>query len=85
MDKFQKELALQVETLDKMAVEQPLLFLQEAGTACDVYTKQMRRMSKGLRSLTVGPASVYQLWLGEYMPKIDKIKITFHLGNCKDP
>lgn len=83
MDKFQKELALQAEKLARMADNQPLLFLQQAGVAYSNYTKKMRRESKKMHSEVMNPVGVYELWLGEYLPKIDKIRDNVLAGKLK--
>lgn len=83
MDKFRKELALQAEKLGKMADDQPLLFLQQAGVVYSNYTKKMRRESKKIHSGVMNPAGIYELWLGEYLPKIDKIRDNVLSGKLK--
>lgn len=85
MDKFQKTLAVQLEALDKLAVDQPLAFLSEAAIAYAAYTKQMRKEAKRLRSGSVAALDVYSVWLGEYMPHIEKIQQNVALGKLQRP
>lgn len=85
MDKFQKNLAVQLEELDRLADQQPLAFLGEAAIAYDVYNKQMRKESRRLRSGSVTALDVYSAWLGEYLPHIEKIQQNVALGKFQRP
>ncbi len=85
MDKFQKTLTLQLEELDKLAVGQPLAFLNEAAIAYAAYTKQMRQEAKRLRSDSATELDVYSVWLGEYLPQIEKVQENIASGKLQRP